>query len=468
MGWPCSAAFRKPQCCDELSCYTPRPSRCTADAVADVPRSPYPCCSSCGSLVAVFNFFAAIESWLNLHREPRLLQGYDVAEVHLKGDTLTRHKLTGHNMRARIALAAAKSRRRISAPRGRVGVAATVLASAIVSFSQCALADESGVSFWVPGFFGSLAATPQQPGWAVANIYYHTSVSAGGNVGLAREFQIGQIPGNITATARLNATVNATGDLGFVIPTYVFATPVFGGQASVSLISAYGVVSTTLAGQLAGSITGPGGNSIPFLRNDSINDTTWGFGDLIPQFALRWNAGVHNYMTYITGDIPVGAYDSNRLSNLGIGHGAIDAGGGYTYFNPATGHEFSGVLGFTYNFINTATQYQNGVDLHFDWGASQFLTKQVQVGLVGYAYKDIGCDSGSGDHVGCFQSQVFGIGPQFGYVFPLSQGLQGYINLKAYAEFSGSDRPSGWNTWLTFAISPAAAPPPSVSHMITK
>ena len=29
-----------------------------------------------------------------------------------------------------------------------------------------AVADEGGVSFWVPGFFGSLAATPQQPGWS--------------------------------------------------------------------------------------------------------------------------------------------------------------------------------------------------------------------------------------------------------------------------------------------------------------
>jgi len=64
------------------------------------------------------------------------------------------------------------------------------------------------------------------------------------------------------------------------------------------------------------------------------------------------------------------------LSNIGIGHGAIDAGVGYTYLNPQTGHEFSGVLGFTYNFTNQSTQYQNGVDMHFDWGASQFLTKQ--------------------------------------------------------------------------------------------
>ena len=37
-------------------------------------------------------------------------------------------------------------------------------------------------------------------------------------------------------------------------------------------------------------------------------------------------------------------------------------------------------------------------------------------------------------------------------MFPLGQGLQGYINLKGYGEFGNSARPSGWNTWLTFAI----------------
>jgi len=57
-----------------------------------------------------------------------------------------------------------------------------------------------------------------------------------------------------------------------------------------------------------------------------------------------------------------------------------------------------------------------------------------------------------------------------GFVIPtyVSQGLQGYINLKGYAEFGRSDRPSGWNTWLTFVISPAEAPPPATSRMITK
>src|SRR6266850_3180697 len=337
-------------------------------------------------------------------------------------------------MTARTALAAAKSGRLISARRRRLGVAAIVLAPAIVFFSHCAKADEGGVSFWVPGFFGSLAATPQQPGWSLATIYYHTSVSAGADVARAREFTLGRVPANLTVNANLNLSVNATGNLGFVIPSYVFETPVLGGQASVSMVGAYGVVGTSLAGTLSGVITGPFGNSVPFARSDTISDTTWGFGDLIPQFSLRWNAGVHNYMTYITGDIPVGAYQSNRLSNIGIGHGAIDAGGGYTYFNPATGHEFSAVAGFTYNFINPTTQYQSGVDFHLDWGASQFLSKQFFVGLVGYAYDQVSGDSGSGDRVGSFESRVFAVGPQVGYIFPIA-GKQGFLGLKSYFEF---------------------------------
>jgi hypothetical protein len=335
-----------------------------------------------------------------------------------------------------------------------------------VSVPTVATADEGGVSFWLPGFFGSLAATPQQPGWSLTSIYYHTSVSAGADVARAREFQIGRIPVNLTAN--VSASLDARADLALALPTDTFATPVLGGQLSVGAIGIYGGVDTSLAGTVTGALATPLG-TLPFSRFDSISDSVTGFGDVLPIATLRWNAGVHNYMTYITGDIPVGAYDSARLSNVGIGHGALDAGGGYTYFNPQTGHEFSGVLGFTYNFTNQSTQYQNGVDMHFDWAASQFLTKQFQVGLVGYVYKEIGCDSGSGDRVGCFQSQVVGIGPQLGFIIPLTTGTQGYLNLKGYKEFAAENRPDGWNTWVTFVISPAeqrASAPPR--RMITK
>jgi hypothetical protein len=345
-------------------------------------------------------------------------------------------------------------------------VIASIAVGSVAAVPEIARADEGGVSFWVPGFFGSLAAVPEQPGWSVAEIFYHDSVSASGDVARAREIEIGRIPANLNVN--LNANVNANVNLGFVAATYVFATPVLGGQASASLLAAYGNNSTSLAASLTGTLTAPGG-TLPFSRFDSINSSLTAFGDLVPQFTLKWNSGVNNYMTYVTADLPAGAYESTRLANLGIGHWAIDAGGGYTYFDPKTGHEFSAVLGFTYNFINPATQYQNGVDMHLDWGASQFLTKQWQVGLVGYVYQEVGCDGGSGDRVGCFQSRVLGVGPQVGYIFPIGDKWQGYLNLKGYGEFDAANRPSGWNVWLTFNLSPAAPTPPTSSRpMFTK
>ena len=162
-------------------------------------------------------------------------------------------------------------------------------------------------------------------------------------------------------------------------------------------------------------------------------------------------------MTYVTGDIPVGDYEPNRLSNIGIGHGAIDGGLGYTYFDPSKGHEFSAVAGFTYNFRNPDTDYRNGVDFHLDWAASQWLSKQFFIGVVGYAYQQLTADSGQPAILGDFKSRVFGIGPQLGYLFP-ANGMQGVLNLKGYYEFGAENRPEGWNTWVTLAFSPAEKP----------
>ena len=86
----------------------------------------------------------------------------------------------------------------------------------------------------------------------------------------------------------------------------------------------------------------------------SESDSLTSYGDLYPQATLKWNSGVNNAMVYLTADIPVGDYDPDRLSNIGIGDSAIDAGYGYTYFDTKKGHEFCAVLGLTYNFENTA------------------------------------------------------------------------------------------------------------------
>jgi hypothetical protein len=342
-------------------------------------------------------------------------------------------------------------------------LAAALLAlAALIATSKMSRADENGASFWIPGFFGSLAAAPQQPGWSAVMIYYHTDVSASGSAALSREISIGQF--NPTLNVNVNANIHGVGDLGFAGGSYVFATPFLGGQASASMLGGYGRNDAQLNGTIGGTLAG-----LPLPnRMIDLEQATWGFTDLVPQFAVRWNAGVNNYMTYITGDVPVGLYHSSNLANMGLGHGAIDGGVGYTYFDPKTGHEFSVVTGLTGNFENTSTNYTSGVDWHLDWGASQFLSKQVLIGLVGYAYDQITPDRGCAPVICPFESRVFGVGPQFGYIFPAGS-YQGYINVKAYREFDNNARPDGWNAWLTVSFSPAAAtPPPAARSIITK
>jgi hypothetical protein len=335
-------------------------------------------------------------------------------------------------------------------------------AAVVALLPQIARADETGVSFWVPGQFGSLAAVPQTPGWSLGTVYYHTSVAASGSLAAAKEIEIGNLRPNVNVS--LNANLNAQGDLLFLAPTYTFATPVLGAQMAVGMTGIFGRLDTSINGTLTAA-AGP----IVASRMGTISDSLTSVGDLYPMVTLKWNSGVNNWMTYMTGDIPVGDYNAGQLSNIGLGHGAIDGGGGYTYLNPVTGHEFSAVAGFTYNFKNPDTQYQSGVDFHFDWGASQFLSKQFFVGLVGYAYQQVTADSGQLPILGSFESRVIGVGPQIGYIFPIGK-MQGYLNLKGYGEFDASNRPSGWNTWLTFAIS--EAPPASTvtptQHFPTK
>jgi hypothetical protein len=246
------------------------------------------------------------------------------------------------------------NKRRRSALRSVAASLALVLGAAL-SLPTLSYADEDGVSFWLPGIFGSLAAVPQQPGFMLTAINYFDSVSGSGSIAAARQITIGRFSPTINVS--LNATVTAKVDVVLPYPNYVFATPVFGGQFALCMFTIAGYNNTGLDGTLT-LASGP----FAITRQGSISQTAWGVGDLYPVASLRWNNGVNNWMVYGTGDIPVGEYSPTNLANFGIGHGAADAGGGYTYLDPNLGHEFSAVTGFTYNLVNPSTNYQNGID----------------------------------------------------------------------------------------------------------
>ena len=202
-------------------------------------------------------------------------------------------------------------------------------AAALLLCPEVSYADQGGGSFWFPGQFASLAAVQQTPGWALAVIYYHSSVAAAGNVAAAREILTGRIPA--TVNVDLNLSLSGRADLVALAPSYTFATPVLGGQLVVGMSGQYGRTAASIAGTLT-AIAGP----IVVTRTGMLEGSLTSYGDLAPFAQLLWNHGVNNYMAYVTGNIPVGDYDPMRLPNIGLGHGAIDVGGAYTYFKHRT------------------------------------------------------------------------------------------------------------------------------------
>jgi hypothetical protein len=309
-------------------------------------------------------------------------------------------------------------------------LSATFLVVTTLGVAPVAHADEGGVSFWLPGQYGSFAAIAPASGWSMPMQAYTYSGSASKN---------GTLPRGGDLAVGLDTQFTGL----FFVPTYTFEQKLFGATPSVSAAFFPGYNDTS-ADLLVGS--GAIGAS----------DSVTGFGDIYPNAQLFWSKGAHNWMTYATGNIPVGKYDPASLSNLGLGHAAIDVGGAYTYLNTTTGFEASATLGFTYNFENSDTNYTNGIDSHLDVGISQSLNDQLFIGAVGYAYVQLTSDDGQPAILGDAKSSVYALGPQVGYTFDVG-GRQIYTNLRAYFEFDATHRVEGTAAYLTVNI-PLARP----------
>jgi len=306
---------------------------------------------------------------------------------------------------------------------------ATMATAAITSFlvvcSDAAIADEGGVSFWLPGQYASFAAIPPELGFSMPLVTYGYSGDAPGDQLIEKGKEI-----------RFGVDARYLGQ--FVIPTYSPDTEFLGGRVAFSLATLF-ANSDVSADAAIGPITG------------SASKEVTGIGDLFPTAQLFWNNGVNNWMAYATGAIPVGDYKADRLTNIGLGHAAIDVGGAYTYFNPETGWEASATVGLTHNFENSDTDYTNGEALHLDWAVSKFVSETWQVGAVGFAYKQISDDEGAPDILDGFRSETYAIGPQIAYSGELG-GRAVYASLRAYHEFDTQNRTEGDAIFFTLSL----------------
>src|SRR5271168_4914819 len=94
------------------------------------------------------------------------------------------------------------------------------------------VADEGGVSFWLPGQNGSFAAVAPAPGWSLPLVFYNYGGSAGHGVTLPR--------GHL-----LTAGLSASYDGLFIVPTYTPDTMVLGARPNFSIAFAPSYTTTT-------------------------------------------------------------------------------------------------------------------------------------------------------------------------------------------------------------------------------
>ena len=283
-------------------------------------------------------------------------------------------------------------------------------------FVNIALADENGVSFWLPGQYASGAALPPSPGFGLTVLAYQYRAKSN------------------TTTSGVNQATSVTAQDLLLQPTYSFEQKILGATPSIGVTIGPGNAFTSVSAMYGGTSVYQG------------NQTTYGMSDIYPVAQLYWSDRDQNhFMGYVMGGIPKGTYNSNNLANIGIGHGAIDAGGAYTYTNRETFWEASATAGVTNNFKNNVTNYKSGVDSHLDWAVSKGLSRELSVGVAGYVYYQLSADTGSGNTVGANKSRLLGIGPEVGYLFTRGNGQipMTYLNVRAYKEYWAQNRVQG-------------------------
>ncbi|MGH6799891.1 MAG: SphA family protein [Methylocella sp.] len=166
--------------------------------------------------------------------------------------------------------------------------------------------------------------------------------------------------------------------------------------------------------------------TVPFASNrvtvNSRADEIVSIADTEYSAILGWHAGEQHWNVVLTGFAPTGNFNPNRFSLTSLNHPALDLKGDYTYLSLQTGLEVTGALGLTLNAPNTATHYQSGEELHFEWAVNQHFPFGLAAGVGGYFYQQVTDDHGSGATFGAFRGRVAAVGPLLSYA--LKAGAQ--------------------------------------------
>ncbi len=266
--------------------------------------------------------------------------------------------------------------------------------AAIASFSHQAMAAESGQSSYLKGYQDFLSgALPPESGLYLRNdvLYYDGTVNRtviGGRVAVSLHEQL---VANVTAL------------------TYVTPLEILGGTFVMSATVPFEYLDVTAG--LQGGRFGTSTSKDRFSLGDAFFTPAligWSSGN------FHWNAG-------FSFAVPSGVYHNGSLNNTSLNRWAFMPQSAITYLDLKTGWNASAALIYVASTENPATHYQTGDIVDVDFSAGRYLSKTLQVGLVGYYEQQITNDSGSGALLGPNKLRVWALGPGATYSFMLGE-----------------------------------------------
>ena len=187
----------------------------------------------------------------------------------------------------------------------------------------------------------------------------------------------------------------------------------------------------------------------PLSRQRSIEGG--GLGDIVPKVQLGWTQGDFSHTVYVQTVTPTGRYETGFNPIIGLHRPGIDTGWAFTWTDKANKLQFNGAAGVMFNFENTETDYKTGNEFHFEWAVGRELLPGLVFGLVGYDYRQLTGDSGSGAHLGPFKGSVDAIGLGFNGTTLVGK-TPVIFNMRTYREFNADNHFEGNSTVGTVTV----------------
>jgi hypothetical protein len=310
---------------------------------------------------------------------------------------------------------------------GRGAMLAAALAAALAASPVAVRAGEGGTTHIIPGSMATLADNaPTAPTTFLKPMYLNYDGSATAAIPTAAG-----LAGNLHA--RANTIALAAG--------HAFETKVLGATYTVVAALPYSFL------DVSADVQTRGGNTVR-----SIQSSVSGFGDLtvIPAM-LAWKEGDWQFNAILPVYAPTGSYKEGRLGNPGLNYWTVDPSLGAVYSDTKRGFNALAHLGYAINSENPDTDYKGGNLLHLDAAVQQILPAGSgfgTVGLEGFWFQQVTCDSGAGATLGCFKGRTAGLGPVLGYIHPLSKTESLVFELKWLAEMNTKNRLEGDYIWF--------------------